>query len=120
MKHSRNSAFNALTTICLVGSFALTSTQAIAASWLYDVKVSKVSVQPNKFVQVRISGGDVPTVTGCGNDSKTMELSPSSPQYEQQYALVLAALVSQRNVSFYVDGCANALPLANHTSISAE
>lgn len=88
--------------------------------WVYNAKIDIVAVQPNQYIQVTVDSASTIPNQGCSlNDGKTVELNPTQPHYKDQYAMLLAALMSQKNVDIYVAGCANALPYAQITRVNA-
>lgn len=87
-----------------------------AGQWIGPGTVNRIEVQPNGNVYVSVSMA-VPNL-GCPlNGTNWIQLNTSYPHYKEQYSLLLAAMLANKQVEIYVHGCGDAYVIAHNTDI---
>ncbi len=106
MTASKPLAFIAIT-LLLSFAAALSTAPAQAQdapSWVGPSAIDLISVQPNGRIYVKLAMS-TPDLSCPGNIDGYLELNPSYPHFDKQYALLLAAHAANRTVRVYVSGC---------------
>lgn len=72
--------------------------------WVGPTTIKKMVVQPGSRIYVYLNAS-TPDLGCTGNDDGWLELKTSYPNFEQQFALLLAAHAAKREVLIYVSDC---------------
>ena len=87
-------------------------------AWSGPAKILTMSVQPNGNLYVEIDA-DTPDLGCKGNTDGWLQLNPNYPNFEQQYAMLLAAYMANTKVRIHAKTCGY-YPFAENTNISRE
>ncbi len=95
----------------------LIATSIWDGTWLTDVTITKIKVQPNGKIYIEIDK-TVPTTPSCPHYAQNaMELNADYPNFKEQFSLMLAGSMSGKKFKIYADTCGAIYVYAQNTHL---